>query len=733
MTDIAPLVFGYAWTGLEVLVAFAATVIFVCGLDDLFLDATYLVLPFLRRDWAPPQPALMRKPEIPIGVIIPAWQESDVIASMLLRFCGTQDYGAFHVFVGVYPNDPETQAEVRRVAERFPHVHCVVTARPGPTNKADCLNQVIGYIREFERQEGVDLGVLVFHDAEDVVHPLSLKLVSWYIDDADMLQLPVLSLDRKWSSFVACTYMDEFAEWHTKDLVVRSAFTGMVPSAGVATAIRRKMIDQLDDGAIFHPATLTEDYEIAHRIHAAKGKTMFVRYWARTPILDPANRRRPRLDQQLVSTREFFPDNYTASVRQKARWMLGISFIGWRNIGWYGSFWDRYFLMRDRKAILSAPTAMFAYLLLVIACVMWGLQWLWPQLGPTPTLEALGWVKWLILANFVFMLNRLAQRAWFVGRAHGVKHVWLSPMRAILGNFISFGAFWRATRMFLGIQLRSRPMRWDKTDHRYPSVSAVGRSRPSVADLLQHHGLVTRRDVARIEADMAQTGRPLGLQLLDSGLVSDAELASAYAELEGLPVVDADPFSPTGDLWRLLTPAEAARAGVLPLRRLDKHAVEIALSAPLDRPTQEWLERRLRRRGVKRTRYAFAPLSEVAFGIRYGRRDDAELEATRVCIERWLASGRLDPAAARALWREVQRRYVRLGDRLSRAGLVDQTGLDLALQRSWKRREPLADSLRTLRIVPPSTLREQLARQDAWWPDLSQLAFQVSFVNQPGP
>ncbi|WP_223200730.1 glycosyltransferase, partial [Staphylococcus aureus] len=48
----------------------------------------------------------------------------------------TLDYENYHIFVGTYPNDPDTQRDVDEVCARFPNVHKVVCARPGPTSKA---------------------------------------------------------------------------------------------------------------------------------------------------------------------------------------------------------------------------------------------------------------------------------------------------------------------------------------------------------------------------------------------------------------------------------------------------------------------------------------------------------------------------------------------------------------------------------------------------------------------
>ena len=84
------------------------------------------------------------------AVFIPAWDEAAVIRAMLestvWRFVG-QDY---RLFVGCYPNDPDTIAEIEVVARRAANIRMVICPNPGPTTKADCLNALWG---ELEREE----------------------------------------------------------------------------------------------------------------------------------------------------------------------------------------------------------------------------------------------------------------------------------------------------------------------------------------------------------------------------------------------------------------------------------------------------------------------------------------------------------------------------------------------------------------------------------------------------
>ncbi|MFH7617798.1 glycosyltransferase family 2 protein, partial [Pseudomonas syringae group genomosp. 7] len=70
---------------------------------------------------------------------------------------------------------------------------------------------------------------------------------------------------------VAGVYMDEFAEWHAKDLVVRESVSGMVPSAGVGTCFSRRALLALSaqtDNQPFNTDSLTEDYDVGARLAA---------------------------------------------------------------------------------------------------------------------------------------------------------------------------------------------------------------------------------------------------------------------------------------------------------------------------------------------------------------------------------------------------------------------------------------------------------------------------------
>lgn len=227
--------------GLKVIAITLAVIMFISGLDDFFIDVVYWVrrikrkLSVYRRYPRMSYRELYKPDEKPLAIMVPAWNETGVIGNMAELAATTLDYENYHIFVGTYPNDPDTQRDVDEVCARFPNVHKVICARPGPTSKADCLNNVLDAITQFERSANFAFAGFILHDAEDVISPMELRLFNYLVERKDLIQIPVYPFEREWTHFTSMTYIDEFSELHGKDVPVREALAGQVPSAGVGT------------------------------------------------------------------------------------------------------------------------------------------------------------------------------------------------------------------------------------------------------------------------------------------------------------------------------------------------------------------------------------------------------------------------------------------------------------------------------------------------------------------
>jgi adsorption protein B len=715
------------WGFLKIAIIVTAVLITISSIDDLFID-----LLFWWRSWEklwdfwgrPPKQALLdRHPEKMIALMVPAWQESDVIASMVANTNKTFDYSRYKIFIGVYANDPDTAREVEKIRQRFPNVYRAEVPHDGPTSKADCLNWLVQNILLHEKRTGDRFDAFLMHDAEDVVHPYGLKTVNWFIEDRGMIQMPVLSMDRPWYELVACHYMDEFAEFHTKDLPVRSQVSGMTPSAGVATAFARSAMLALcreKDGQPFNTDSLTEDYDVAHRLSALGYPSEFIRYHARVPRRRKAWFRKGDVTvmrRELVATKEFFPDKFVTSVRQKTRWMLGISYLGWQQLGWFGDLANRYYLFRDRKALFTSPVGAIAYLIVIQVLGYWGVSAIWPQIAQLPPLIDQPWVWTLVFINFFFLVNRILHRAWFTGTNHGIKHVWLTPVRIVVSNLVGFGAFGRSLRQYVTHLITGRTIAWDKTQHSYPSLSELQQGGGRIGDVLRFWNHLSEEDLERALAAQRTRYRPIGLQLLDLGLIEDEHLAEAFAERGEVYASMFDAFQIERDLLKLLTVQQAAWYGAVPLRR-QNGGIDVALSEPLAAPRRAELEKLLGAAGVKSVRYLYAPLSDIAFAIRFAW-DDQAFAASRAVLARTRQEGRISASDEAGLWRAIRAKHVRLGDLLVRSGALSHDDLQTALTRGRDLPGRLGEQLVASGLVSAEARDAALALQvSAAWVEL---------------
>jgi adsorption protein B len=439
------------------LALFAGVGFLLFGLNDLIVDVIY----FGRAIWRGlavytryPRAFASQLPDAEqpgfFAVLVPAWDEAAVIASMLRATVDRLDYGNYRIFVGHYRNDPATAAAIASIDD--PRVEAVVVETDGPTTKADCLNHLYDALIAYEAATGCSTKAVVLHDAEDVIDPLELKIFDRLIDRAALIQLPVLPLPDPDSRWISGHYCDEFAEAHIKELVVREAVGAAIPLAGVGCAIARRPLAQLaamEDGRPFAGSSMTEDYEVGLKIGAIGLKTMFVRIPAR-----PGER-------GIVASRGHFPATLGCAVRQKARWLGGIALAGWDRLGWSGGLGERWMRLRDRRGPLAALLLLAAY----AAAILWSQIWLAEQLGAPIQARLDPTLMTLLTINGWLLAWRILMRAVFTASAYGLREGLLSVPRLLVGNVIMMLAAARAVALHLG----GGAKRWDKTRHIFPA------------------------------------------------------------------------------------------------------------------------------------------------------------------------------------------------------------------------------------------------------------------------
>jgi adsorption protein B len=248
--------------------------------------------------------------------------------------------------------------------------------------------------------------------------------------------------------------MDEFAERHTRELVVRDATGASVPSAGVGTCLSKRLILHFlkKRGHVLMTGCVTEDYILGVDAKRAGFRTAFA-----------AISQTRRHDRDFVATLEYFPKGFKAAVRQKTRWVFGINFEATQKLGWQGDLWDRYFFVRDRKGLLTnfLPPISFALMMLVVFGPL--------DLDDMPP-------QWELLFSASLVVNvgalciryivRMVALKQIYGRYNplGVAVRW--PIAVLINGIASFRA-WKI--YFFDSKFASRPITWAKTQHELPT------------------------------------------------------------------------------------------------------------------------------------------------------------------------------------------------------------------------------------------------------------------------
>lgn len=459
---------GVSTAGLEVLVTltghelmlFASVGILLIGLDDLLFDLLWFTA---RRRGAGPaylsDLTASGRLEGPLAVFVPAWDEATVLPAMIRRTLSAWEGEDFRLYLGCYPNDAATLFAVSPLVAADPRLRLVIGGADGPTTKGENLNRLWAAMGADERAEGCRFSAVVLHDAEDVVHPAELALYRAGLTRHAMIQIPVLPLLGLGRQWVAGHYADEFAEAHSKDMVLRSALGAPLPSAGVGCAFTRSALTLLSlrrGGQPFRSDSLTEDYELGILVGTHGLRAAFV------AAVDA--------DGDWIVSRGAFPATLAAAVRQKARWVAGIALAGWDHLGWAGpekgGWIARWMLWRDRRAPLAAMVMLAAYAALVVGAAGLAGQALlgWQARPPGAALEL------LIALTGALLLWRLGMRGHFAARAYGVRQGLLALPRAFVANIVAMLAARHAILLYWRM-LRSGEVVWEKTEHREDDIS----------------------------------------------------------------------------------------------------------------------------------------------------------------------------------------------------------------------------------------------------------------------
>ena len=528
-------------------VAPLALILLLSGLDDLAVDFAWLYA-WVAERMTVSRRAARRLPDVPprpIAILVPLWHEHAVIARMLEHNLAAIRYPRYHFFAGIYANDALTEEAVASVSERFENVHLAVCPHNGPTSKADCLNWIYQHVGLYEEQNGIAFDIIVTHDAEDLIHPEELTWINAYATRFDFIQIPVLALATPFWSLTHGVYCDEFAEYQTRDMVVRSSFGCFVPGAGVGTGYSREALEALalvSSNRVFEPAALTEDYESGLRLYRLGRRQVFV------PLTRLGDSGR-----DFMATREYFPKKWRTALRQRTRWVMGIALQGWERFGWAGSYSEVYWFWRDRKGLIGSPLGVIANVLFLYGVA----TEMWTRLTPLATE--------LTTITLAFQIVRTAIRMGCVARVYGLTFALGVPLRVPYANVLNAAATVMAVTRYASARIQKLPLRWVKTEHSYPTRTALLAHKRPLGEIMVGSGYL---DAAALQRALVAcpSGTRLGEFLVRSGDLTEQTLYEALSLQQGLPVARVDAHQVPPRIARALPERLAREWRVLPFQ-----------------------------------------------------------------------------------------------------------------------------------------------------------------------
>ena len=496
-----------------------------------------------------------------LAMAVAAWKEDNVLGDVIDNIIESTDYpkSMYHIFLGVYPNDRATVEVAYELSERHDNVHVVINELEGPTSKAQNINYVIKKLREFEEERSWYFASLTIHDSEDVIHPFELKVTSYLLDSHDALQFPVFPLMKmpRFSNYLenltTGTYADEFAENHFNTMVSRYTSKAFVPSAGTGFVLSKKTLDSFGEEDVLPKDSLTEDYKLSLTLYQKGIRIYYV--LEQVPRIDV----RGKLIWDFVTTRSIFPSTFKTAVRQKTRWILGITMQSFEFRDIFRtkgiSLIGRYSLYKDLKAKVGNMLVMIGYPILVYFLIS-----LFTSLDPIYPKGSISWYLSLIVT--VMMIERQLFRSVAIYNVYGLRSVFfacffppLLPIRLIWGNIINMTATFRAYRQkIFGTGKREKrrerkirtpekkKLEWAKTDHVFLEKDVLKKYHRTLGDFLMQRGYISPEQLQEGLKNAESKGLKIGQYFVEEGIISEDELLDSLAGVKKIQYVRPEKF-----------------------------------------------------------------------------------------------------------------------------------------------------------------------------------------------
>ncbi len=230
-----------------------------------------------------------------------------------------------------------------------------------------------------------------------------------------------------------------------------------------------------------------------------------------------------------VATREYFPRNFRAAVRQRTRWVTGIALQSWEFDTALETARQLYWFWRDRKGLISNMIAPAMNILFVCGAATW-------------TCAEATHHRWALARDMerfypvyaiglALLVLHASLRAVFSARIYGWRFACGVPLRIIVGNWINFFATTRAIWTYTATRIRRKPLHWAKTDHAYPDRAANLSERKRIGEVLTGSQWISAA-ILQSALSSRPPNRRLGEHLLLLGLITEENLYTALRDCQ---------------------------------------------------------------------------------------------------------------------------------------------------------------------------------------------------------
>lgn len=698
----------FLWDGWGILgrvVAFLAIVIFLLGLENLVVKLVADIQGWRRQRSEPTVEMLRRKQEDCIAILIPITAPTPLAGAMLARIKRTLDYENYMIFVGVREIDAQTLAAVRKEARKDSRIRLCPMELREAGSQARALNTLLASVRDFEHRCDVDFQTYVLQGPETIAHPLSLKLVNWHSEFASIVQLPVLTMPRGGLPLTGGAGLDDLGEHHAREMLLRARTVHNVPVLATGLALRRDAVWALrHHGDVFDTASESPVFDAVQLLNERGHLTSYV--WQRDA------------DRKVIAVEELSPRRWRDAAQSRARRLLDTALGDRRELGSaQGSLWMHFFNYRGRRMVAIAATLGCALLAVLAGAGLLLAGHYTPGFETMPALIESPWVLMLLAVNAGFLGASVIERLALTARVRGLRAAMLLPLNLVTSVLITTQAALIASRKAKALVQGEGAPASRKPERASGSYATLLSGKPRITDILVHSGTLSKEEAKTATSYSRRTGRRLSLALQDLRLADGTAIAKALADKLGIAFGHIDgPLDSYTSVFLQRHEAErfCAFAERAPDGGIDVHIAE-------DYSVREWRELRaaLRRAGVHRPNFKAAPLSEIAYAIRFA--GSAQEMAIEQAIAVSLMDGPIPEGTERDIRRQLRAPYRRLEDLIVERGLIQPRRMRIVKRRIGAEGLGLEDMVCKDRRIPPFTLAETVREFNEWRPAIAPL------------